>query len=61
MSLAFVSVIVQIVNLASWVAVNAYLASVPCKWNGWNSSVINAFATLQWTCWWVPMPHTCPM
>ena len=51
MSLVFASAVVQILNLVCWIAPNAYLASVPCKWNGWNSSVVNAFAILQWTCW----------
>ena len=41
----------QIVNLLCWIAPNAYLLAVPCRWNGWNENVINAFGALRWTCW----------
>ena len=45
------SVSVQVINVACWLAPNAYLVAVPCRWNGWNSEVINAFGVLRWTCW----------
>ena len=41
----------HVVNLACWIGPNAYLVTVPCRWNGWNSQYVNAFGTLRWTCW----------
>ena len=51
MLLAFIALLVQIVNLISWIAPNAYLAYVPCRWNGWNERVVDAFGAIRWTCW----------
>ena len=41
----------QILNLLSWLAPNAYLVSVPCRWNGTNWIVVVAFAVIRWTLW----------
>ena len=43
--------VLQIVNLACWIAPNAYLLAVPCRWRGYLERVIDAFGILRWTCW----------
>ena len=41
----------QVVNLLAWLAPNAYLVSVPCRWNGNNYIVTISFIVTRWTCW----------
>ena len=41
----------QVVNVICWIGPNAYLISVPCRWNGWNDEVLDAFGILRFSCW----------
>ena len=37
--------------MTCWIGPNAYLASVPCRWNGWNNNVLDVFGVLRFSCW----------
>ena len=41
----------QVLNLIFWLAPEAYVTSISCRWGGYTQRPIDVFGVLRWTCW----------